>query len=135
MSAALHARLCAGFATAYGGMPDLVVRAPGRVNLIGEHTDYNDGFALPVAIGVETRVALRRRADSEIRVVALDFSGEHDEFQIAPVVNHANDAGWRDYVRGTIAILTKRGFTLGGADIAIAGDIPRGTGLSSLRLA
>ena len=59
---ALDDRLRAGFATAFGGAPEGVARAPGRVNLIGEHTDYNDGFVLPVAIDAETRVAWRRAA-------------------------------------------------------------------------
>lgn len=56
---ALNERLIAGFDAAFGGAPSLVARAPGRVNLIGEHTDYNDGFAMPIAIGQETRVAFR----------------------------------------------------------------------------
>lgn len=127
----LHHRLLDGFDAAFGGSPDLVVRAPGRVNLIGEHTDYNDGFALPVAIGVETRVALRRRDDRQIRVVALDFGGERDTFWIEPALRKAPEGGWRDYVRGTIDVLGARGFGLTGADITVTGDIPRGTGLSS----
>ena len=129
MTGTLHARLLAGFAAAYGGAPDLVVRAPGRVNLIGEHTDYNDGFALPCAIGVETRVALRRRDDHRVSVVALDFEDERDGFAIGADIAKAD--GWRDYVRGMVATLVARGHAIGGADIAIAGDIPRGTGLSS----
>ena len=77
---ALQLKLSEGFAKHFGGVPDFVVRAPARVNLIGEHTDYNDGFALPLAIGAETRVAVRRRADGEIRVVALNFAEEEDAF-------------------------------------------------------
>ena len=127
----LQERLLAGFDTAFRGRPDLVVRAPGRVNLIGEHTDYNDGFALPVAIGVETRVALRRRDDRRIRVVALDFDGETDRFWIEPNIPKAPEGGWRDYIRGTIDVLIAHGFGLAGADVAVTGDIPRGTGLSS----
>jgi galactokinase len=61
------------FARAFRAPPTLVVRAPGRVNLIGEHTDYNDGFVLPVAISVETRVAARPRSDRLVRVTASDF--------------------------------------------------------------
>jgi galactokinase len=131
MSAALHTRLLAGFGTAYGGAPDLVVRAPGRVNLIGEHTDYNDGFALPVAIGVETRVALRRRADRQVRVVALDFDAETDAFALEGPLARAEAGGWRDYIRGTVDVLMQRGFALTGLDMVVAGDIPKGTGLSS----
>jgi galactokinase len=126
----LQVRLAEGFAQRFGGTPDLVVRAPGRVNLIGEHTDYNDGFAMPVAIGSETRVALRRRGDGEIRVAALNF-GEEDSFFPSADLEKATLGGWRDYVRGTVAILMKEGVEVGGLDIALVGDVPMGTGLSS----
>jgi galactokinase len=126
----LQLRLTEGFAKRFGGVPDLVVRAPGRVNLIGEHTDYNDGFALPVAIGAETRVALRRRGGGEIRVFALNFE-EEDAFVPAPDLENAALGGWRDYIRGTVAILARAGVDIGGLDIAVAGDVPMGTGLSS----
>lgn len=128
MSEGLAERLLAGFADHYGGAPALVARAPGRVNLIGEHTDYNDGFALPIAIGAETRVALRPRTDGQIRVAALDLA-ETDAFAGGEVP--ARVGGWRDYVRGTCAVLSGAGIPVTGADITIAGDIPKGTGLSS----
>jgi galactokinase len=124
-------RLAEGFARRFGGAPDLVVRAPGRVNLIGEHTDYNDGFAMPVAIGAETRVALRRRGDGEIRVAALNFAEEEDAFFPSADLPKAALGGWRDYVRGTVAILAREGVDIGGLDIAVIGDVPMGTGLSS----
>jgi galactokinase len=123
-------RLAEGFAQRFGGAPDLVVRAPGRVNLIGEHTDYNDGFAMPVAIGPETRVALRRRRDGEIRVAALNF-GEEDAFAPSADLAKAELGGWRDYIRGTVAILAREGVDIGGLDMAVLGDVPMGTGLSS----
>jgi galactokinase len=123
-------KLAEGFARHFGGAPDLVARAPGRVNLIGEHTDYNDGFAMPVAIGPETRVALRRRHDGEIRVAALNF-GEEDAFFPSANLKKASLGGWRDYVRGTVATLMKEGVAIGGFDIALIGDVPMGTGLSS----
>jgi galactokinase len=123
-------KLAEGFAQRFGGAPDLVARAPGRVNLIGEHTDYNDGFAMPVAIGAETRVALRRRRDGEIRVAALNF-GEEDAFFPSADLERAALGGWRDYVRGTVAILAREGVEIGGLDIAVVGDVPMGTGLSS----
>ncbi len=126
----LAERLADGFATAHGGAPAFTVRAPGRVNLIGEHTDYNDGFALPCAITAETRVALRPRADGAIRVAALDF-GESDIFTPDAGLTHSEQGGWRDYVRGVAWVLARAGHALGGADLAIAGDIPKGTGLSS----
>ncbi len=127
----LQLRLAEGFARRFGGAPELVVRAPARVNLIGEHTDYNDGFAQPVAIGAETRVALRRRREPEIRVAALDFGDEEDAFVASPDLQKAALGGWRDYIRGTVAILARAGVDIGGLDIAVAGDVPMGTGLSS----
>jgi galactokinase len=126
----LQERLAEGFVQRFGGAPDLVVRAPGRVNLIGEHTDYNDGFAMPVAIGPETRVALRRRRDGEIRVAALNF-GEEDAFAPSADLAKAELGGWRDYIRGTVAILAREGVDIGGLDMAVLGDVPMGTGLSS----
>jgi galactokinase len=128
MTADLGRRLNDGFATAFGGAPTLVARAPGRVNLIGEHTDYNDGFALPIAIGAETRVALRPRDDGMVHVAALDL-GEDDRFPADAAFEAAG--GWRDYVRGTLAVLRGAGVPIVAADIALAGDVPKGTGLSS----
>ena len=104
--------------------------APGRVNLIGEHTDYNDGLALPFAIsaGVTVRAkASGRRGGDRVAVHARDL-GESDEFALA---NPVRAGGWRDYVRGTVAELARAGFPLVGAQLEIAGDVPRGAGLSS----
>lgn len=125
----LAARLAAGFAAFHGGAPAIVARAPGRVNLIGEHTDYNDGFALPVAIGAETRVALSVEAGASLRVAALDL-GEHDTFDPATVAPVAH-GGWRNYVRGVVDELVRAGVPVTGGAIALAGSIVRGTGLSS----
>nr|WP_246465640.1 galactokinase [Novosphingobium jiangmenense] len=115
-----------GFAEAFGGQPALVVRAPGRVNLIGEHTDYNDGFAMPIAIGQETRVGFRA-GSGPLRVTALDF-GETDSFDPA---NPERVGGWRDYVRGVVDQLRQAGIAVPGGELAIAGSIAKGTGLSS----
>ncbi|MBF9151607.1 galactokinase [Novosphingobium jiangmenense] len=119
-------RLLGGFAEAFGGQPALVVRAPGRVNLIGEHTDYNDGFAMPIAIGQETRVGFRA-GSGPLRVTALDF-GETDSFDPA---NPERVGGWRDYVRGVVDQLRQAGIAVPGGELAIAGSIAKGTGLSS----
>lgn len=131
MTSELHHRVVNGFHAHFGGAPDVIVRAPGRVNLIGEHTDYNDGFAMPVALSVETQIAVRRRDDTAIHVAALDFQSASDSFVPSIDLARANEAGWRDYVRGVMAILMQRGLPVTGIDIAIAGDIPQGTGLSS----
>lgn len=126
----LGERLAAGFAAAFGGVPDGVVRAPGRVNLIGEHTDYNAGFVLPCAIPVETRIGWRALPGREVRVVALDYDGQADAFDLDAIVHHP-EGGWRDYVRAMVATMIADGAALRGAEMAIVGDIPRGAGLSS----
>lgn len=121
-------RVNAAFTAHFGAQPQLVARAPGRVNLIGEHTDYNDGFVLPCAIGPATLVAASKRDDGEVHVVAADFDTEVDRFNLAEI---AMAKGWPVYVRGMIGSLQKAGFNLTGANLAISGDIPKGTGLSS----
>jgi galactokinase len=125
----LQGRLMAAFDQAFGGAPDLVARAPGRVNLIGEHTDYNNGWVLPMAIGCETRAAARRRGDGLIRLNAADLN-RSCEFRIDAITpNPAHP--WSNYVRGVVAALIAQGVLLTGADLAIAGDVPQGAGLSS----
>ncbi|MDE2565648.1 MAG: galactokinase [Burkholderiales bacterium] len=131
MNPALLQRAVATFAAAFGGPPAVVTRAPGRVNLIGEHTDYNEGYVLPCAIDYHTLVAARPRADALVRVVAADFDDARDEFRLDPAIGHRGDAAWANYVRGVYAMLQERGLPLRGAELAIAGDIPQGAGLSS----
>lgn len=124
-------RTLARFVDLFGSAPDLAVRAPGRVNLIGEHTDYNDGFVLPAAIGLQTVVAVRRRSDNIVRMIAADFGDAASEFDLAgPVVADAAQP-WSNYIRGVGAAMQAEGVELGGLDMIIAGDIPRGSGLSS----
>ncbi len=120
-----EARVRDAFALAFGEAPALVIHAPGRVNLIGEHTDYNDGLVLPCAIDFGTVVGARRREDGRVRVVAADFDDGIDEFAAAAPIAHAQ--GWAEYVRGAVQVLGSSG----GADLAIAGDVPQGAGLSS----
>lgn len=119
------------FSTAYGDAPQCLVQAPGRVNLIGDHTDYNDGFVLPCAIDFGTVIAASPRKDMRVRVLATDYPGESDEFLLdEPIVFRAN-ALWSNYVRGVVKFLLAHGLPLRGADLAISGDIPQGAGLSS----
>ena len=125
----LAARLRAGFVQAFGAAPQIAARAPGRVNLIGEHTDYNQGFAMPMAIGPETRVAFTPQAGGRLHVAALDF-GEDDAFDPARVGPHQG-GGWRNYVRGVVDELNRAGIAVPGGTLAIAGSLARGTGLSS----
>jgi galactokinase len=103
--------------------------APGRVNLIGEHTDYNEGLALPFAITEGVIVtAVAAAGASDIRARARDL-GEEDVVALAGP--GAPGAGWRAYVRGVVAELTRAGFALAGGELQISGDVPPGAGLSS----
>ncbi|HST54982.1 MAG TPA: galactokinase [Solirubrobacteraceae bacterium] len=113
--------------------------APGRVNLIGEHTDYNDGLALPFAISQGITVTAMAGDDGRVRAYALDL-GESDEFALAPAhapgEPHRNSdpqlgGGWRAFVRGIVTELVAAGLPLSGASLEIGGDLPRGAGLSS----
>jgi galactokinase len=101
--------------------------APGRVNLIGEHTDYNDGLALPFAIASGVTVRAKATEGDRISARALDL-GRSDEFELArPSPAH----GWRAFVRGAVAELRDAGVPLVGAELELVGDVPRGAGLSS----
>jgi galactokinase len=128
--AELKLRLLQAFDAAFGGEPGLIARAPGRVNLIGEHTDYNDGFVLPMAIGCQTVVAARARQDGTIRLYAAD-QDMRSEFAIDAPILPDHEEPWSNYVRGVACALLADGLELSGADIAIAGDVPQGAGLSS----
>ncbi len=127
----LQSRLIEAFVAKFGQQPDVIARAPGRVNLIGEHTDYNDGFVLPMAIPCQTMVAARARADAVIRILAVDLKAALSCFYIGGEIFPDADAPWSNYARGVAHALYKGGLPRVGADIAIAGDIPRGAGLSS----
>ena len=121
--------LRAAFERAFGALPDLVVRSPGRVNLIGEHTDYNDGFTLPVALDLGTDVAVRRRPDRLLRSHArrLDASDSRPIDALHPT----EGPEWARYVAGAAALLREGGHDLPGADLFIDSDLPIGAGLSS----
>ena len=120
----------AGFAEAFGEAARAAIFVPGRVNLMGDHVDYNDGLVLPMAISAGTAIAWGIGADDQIEALALDFDGTHDRFGVADVTPHA-PADWRSYVRGMAACMALRGLPVGAARLAIAGSIPRGSGLSS----
>lgn len=108
--------------------PAFVVRAPGRVNLIGEHTDYNDGFVLPLAIDRAIWIALRPRADREVHIHSLDFE-ETAVFNLDHLFKETNH--WLEYPKGVAWALQNDGYQLAGWDGVMAGDIPKGAGLSS----
>jgi galactokinase len=113
----------------YQAKPAVFV-APGRVNLIGEHTDYSDGFVLPAAINFHTVVGISRRSDDQISVHSLDFqetvTGAREDLLGAP------RKSWSDYPLGVLRVLAERGVRFGGGcNLTIAGDVPLGAGLSS----
>jgi len=109
-------------------MSALTAFAPGRVNLIGEHTDYNDGFALPFAIDAGVTVVAHALAAPRIEALAADL-GERDAFALGAPPAPAE--GWRAFVRGAAGELAAAGIPLAGARLRIAGSVPRGAGLSS----
>lgn len=111
--------------------PTHIVQAPGRVNLIGEHTDYNDGFVLPCAINYQTVVAAAKRDDNIVRVVSVDYANETDEFDITQEITFQENKMWANYIRGVVKCLIARGFEFKGADISVSGNVPQGAGLSS----
>ncbi|MGJ8679033.1 galactokinase [Paraglaciecola sp.] len=119
------------YTSTFGAAPARHFQAPGRVNLIGEHTDYNDGFVLPCAIDYQTLVAVTPRNDSTVRVVAADYGNEQDEFDLDTDIQSHPSQLWSNYVRGVVKHLQIRGHKLKGADIAITGNVPQGAGLSS----
>jgi galactokinase len=121
-------KLRRAFAQRYGREARLF-RAPGRVNLIGEHTDYNDGYVLPMAIERETVVAAAPRADRKVRVYSLSVD-EAQEFDL-DARGESQRGIWLDYVEGVARVLEARGIVLRGADLAISSDVPAGAGLSS----
>ena len=106
------------------------VVAPGRVNLIGEHTDYNDGYVLPMAIDAAIDMAARPRADQEIRVHALDYA-QTVTFRLDEPIRKDPVHAWSDYVRGVLWALQEGGIAVGGMDLAFGGTLPQGAGLSS----
>ncbi len=128
MTAPLARTVTKAFAERCHEPPAYVVRAPGRVNLIGEHTDYNDGFVLPMAIDRAVFIALRPLADRRVVVRSLDFN-EDGEFALDALP--PKNGSWLDYVVGVAWSLTDAGNALQGWEGVIAGDVPVGAGLSS----
>ncbi|MCQ3937885.1 MAG: galactokinase [Chloroflexi bacterium] len=115
------------YAAHFNAKPELIVRAPGRVNLIGEHTDYNDGFVLPMAIDRAVWLALRPRDDEQVRLFSLDLGAESGFL----LTSLARGSGWIEYPKGVAHQLMEAGYSLRGFDAVMTGDIPRGAGLSS----
>lgn len=122
----LSERVAEAFRARFGTEPEAVVQAPGRVNLIGEHTDYNDGFVLPLALERATCLALRRRPDTQVVVRSLE-KGEVT-FDTAAL---QKGNGWAEYLKGVAWALSEDGFALSGWEGVLSSDVPAGAGLSS----
>lgn len=122
-------QVAACFRERFGGEPELWARAPGRVDLMGSHTDYNLGFVLTLPISRDTWIAARRRGDATVRVhsMNLDASGEFRLDRIASIA----ESTWCNYVRGVAAILQDEGLALTGCDAIIHSTVPVASGLSS----
>jgi galactokinase len=121
-------RASAAFAERFGGTPDGVWAAPGRVNVIGEHTDYNDGFVLPVALPHTTRAAVALRTDGRVALASLQEDGRAVEVDLASLAP-GRPSGWAGYPAGVVDALRDR--VAGGLSVLVDTDVPVGAGLSS----
>jgi galactokinase len=119
--------LARSFESYFNAKPEFIVRAPGRVNLIGEHTDYNDGFVLPMGIDRAVWLAFRPRTDGQVRIRSLDLEAD-SAFELNSL---RKGEGWAEYPKGVAHQLMEEGYELKGFDAVMTGDIPRGAGLSS----
>jgi galactokinase len=125
----LSPELVERFAGRFGASPDGIWRAPGRVNLMGDHTDYSEGLALPVAIDRDTRVAVRRRRDQVVRTASVQL-GDGPDIALGELTPDA-PRGWWSYVHGVVAGLRSMTGAVDGADLLVDSTIPVGAGLSS----
>jgi galactokinase len=116
------------FSERFGEQPRWVVRAPGRVNLIGEHTDYNDGFVLPLAIDRAIWIAARPRSDAQVAVHSMNYN-EPGSFSLDNLGEKGE--GWIEYMKGTAWSMQDAGYVLAGWEGIVVGDVPLGAGLSS----
>ncbi|MEP6651265.1 MAG: galactokinase family protein, partial [Lapillicoccus sp.] len=118
------------FVGTFGVQPAGIWSAPGRVNLIGEHTDYNGGLALPIALPQRTYAAVRRREDGLLRAVSTSAPGGVVEVAV-DAIEPGTPQGWAAYLAGVCWVLRQEGHAMPGLDVAIASDVPVGAGLSS----
>ncbi|MFD4970195.1 galactokinase [Streptomyces sp. NPDC058424] len=119
-----------GFTELYGAEPEGVWAAPGRVNLIGEHTDYNDGFVMPFALPHVTTAAAARRDDGVLRLHSADVPGAPVELRVDDLAPES-DRNWTGYPAGVVWALRDAGHEVAGADVHLASTVPTGAGLSS----
>lgn len=116
------------FQELFGSQPELIVKSPGRINIIGEHTDYNNGFVLPAAIDKGVYIGISRRDDNHIELFSVDYKERYhtdiDSLTFGPEL-------WVNYILGATRILRKTHSNIGGFNLIVAGDVPLGAGLSS----
>ncbi len=126
--ATLQMKVTNKFNSMFGSPPEAIVRAPGRVNIIGEYTDFNNGFVLPMAIDRYIVIALKKRTDHKVRVVSIDFDQETTiPLETLPKGDHS----WVEYISGCLWALKEHRFEPKGFECVMAGNIPIGAGLSS----
>ncbi|GII75800.1 galactokinase [Sphaerisporangium rufum] len=124
-------RAAEAFRATFGRAPEGVWHAPGRVNLIGEHTDYNDGFVLPFAVPWGVTAAVAARGDDTLRLLSLQAGDGADAGRPVELADLAAAEGWARYVAGVLWAMREAGHPVRGADIVVDGDVPQGAGLSS----
>ncbi|MEO7981512.1 MAG: galactokinase family protein, partial [Sporichthyaceae bacterium] len=125
-----HASVVDAFDRLAGGAPECIWSSPGRVNLIGEHTDYNDGFALPFAIAARAYAAVRRRDDGMLRMASVQLP-DNDVTVALDDIAPGTPTGWAAYVAGVVWAAREAGHEVGGMDVLVDGRVPLGSGLSS----
>lgn len=123
-----HELMIGSFTDVFHADPEIIITAPGRINLIGEHTDYSDGFVLPVAINLDISIVMKPREDLSVQIFSLDFN-ERKSIDLSNL--EETDEGWIEYIKGIIWVLQNEGYVLKGWDGVLSGTIPVGAGLSS----
>lgn len=131
MSEDIKQKAIEAFREYFKSEPTMLSHAPGRVNLIGEHTDYNDGFVMPCAIRFGTAMAAKKNGTDKMRVLAVDVDGDFDEFPVTADMQKHESKTWSNYLRGVTMLIAKKGCKFEGLDVAICGNVPLGAGLSS----
>ncbi|MBQ4890779.1 galactokinase [Shewanella sp. MMG014] len=119
------------FVQTFGTTADDLYQAPGRVNIIGEHTDYNEGFVLPAAINFHTVIAVKERSDNTFRAVTDAFPGQIIQWKFGEESTSQDSNSWGNYLKGFTASMFQSGLKAKGLDLAIVGNVPLGAGMSS----
>jgi galactokinase len=130
MTSTAKERALGAFRARFGREPELLARAPGRVNLIGEHVDYNGGLVLPVAIDRAAWLAVAHASDDIVTIEAVDL-GERTRFSPGELPSIPSIPAWARYPAGVARVLAERGLKVSGVDVALASEVPIGAGLSS----